>query len=116
MRVTLGRIERLNPRLNAFCTVTGDAALEAARAAERAVVTGAPLGHVNGPPASIKDLAYQRGIRTMSGSWIYADRVPDADAPFVSRLRAAGAIVIGKTTTPEFGWKALGDCPLTGIT
>jgi aspartyl-tRNA(Asn)/glutamyl-tRNA(Gln) amidotransferase subunit A len=57
-----------------------------------------------------------KGVRTMGGSYIFEHRVPDVDAPFVRRLREAGAICVGKTTSPEFGWKALGDCPLTGIT
>jgi aspartyl-tRNA(Asn)/glutamyl-tRNA(Gln) amidotransferase subunit A len=115
-RATLERIERLNPALNAFCTVTADAALAAAREAEQAVMRGAPLGPLHGLPVSIKDLALTKGVRTMGGSHIFEHRVPDVDAPFVRRLREAGAICVGKTTSPEFGWKALGDCPLTGIT
>ncbi|MGH7323355.1 MAG: amidase [Candidatus Rokuibacteriota bacterium] len=115
-RALLERIERLNPRLNAFCTLTAEAALEAARAAERAVMRGAPLGPLHGLPFSIKDLAVTQGVRTMRGSFIFADDVPAADAPFVRRLKAAGGVMLGKTTTPEFGWKALGDSPLTGIT
>jgi aspartyl-tRNA(Asn)/glutamyl-tRNA(Gln) amidotransferase subunit A len=115
-RAVLARIERLNPALNAFCTLTADAALAAARAAEQSVMRGEPLGPLHGVPFSIKDLALTRGVRTMSGSHIFADRVPDTDAPFVRRLRAAGGIMLGKTTTPEFGWKAIGDSPLTGIT
>ena len=115
-RAVLERIERVNPAVNAFCTVTGDLAMEAARRAEAAVTRQEPLGPLHGVPVSIKDLTLTRGIRSMFGSHIFADRVPDQDAPFVRRLVAAGAIVVGKTTTPEFGWKALGDCPLTGIT
>jgi aspartyl-tRNA(Asn)/glutamyl-tRNA(Gln) amidotransferase subunit A len=115
-RAVLERIERLNPALNAFCTVTAEAALDQARAAEQAVVRGAPLGPLHGVPVSIKDLALTSGVRSMFGSHIYASRVPDTDAPFVRRLRAAGAVMLGKTTTPEFGWKALGDSPLTGVT
>ncbi len=114
-RAVLDRIERLNPRLNAFCTLTAEAALAAARAAEAAVMQGRPLGPLHGIPFSIKDLALTKGVRTMSGSFIFADRVPDVDAPFVPRLAAAGGIMVGKTTTPEFGWKGLGDSPLTGI-
>ena len=115
-RATLERIERLNPALNAFCTITADAALAAARDAEQAVVRGAPLGPLHGLPVSIKDLALTKGVRTMGGSYIFEHRVPDVDAPFVRRLREAGAVCVGKTTSPEFGWKALGDSPLTGIT
>jgi aspartyl-tRNA(Asn)/glutamyl-tRNA(Gln) amidotransferase subunit A len=115
VRATLERIERLNPTLNAFCTITADAALAAAREAEQAVMTGGPLGALHGLPVSIKDLALTKGVRTMGGSHIFEHRVPDVDAPFVRRLREAGAICVGKTTSPEFGWKALGDSPLTGI-
>ncbi|TMQ21440.1 MAG: amidase [Candidatus Rokuibacteriota bacterium] len=115
-RATLERIERLDPALNAFCTVTADAALAAAREAEQAVMRGAPLGPLHGLPVSIKDLALTKGVRTMGGSYIFEHRVPDVDAPFVRRLREAGAVCVGKTTSPEFGWKALGDSPLTGVT
>jgi aspartyl-tRNA(Asn)/glutamyl-tRNA(Gln) amidotransferase subunit A len=116
MQAVLARIEALNPRLNAFCTLLGDEALEAARGAENAVMAGRNLGPLHGIPASIKDLTMMKGVRWMAGSHIFAERVPDEDAPVVTRLRAAGAILLGKTTTPEFGWKALSDCPLTGAT
>ena len=115
-RAVLERIDRLNPTLNAVCTLTADAALAAAREAEDAVTRGRPLGPLHGVPFTIKDLALTKGVRTMSGSFIFADRVPDVDAPFVRRLREAGGVMVGKTTTPEFGWKAIGDSPLTGIT
>ena len=115
-RAVLERIERLNPALNAFCTVTADAALASARAAEQALMAGAPLGPLHGLPFSIKDLALTQGVPTRFGSHIFADRIGEADAPYVRRLRAAGGVMLGKTTTPEFGWKALGDSPLTGIT
>lgn len=115
-RVVLERIQHMNGKLNAFCTITADAALERAREAEAAVMRGDALGPLHGIPFSIKDLTLTKGVRTMSGSHIFATRVPDADAPFVRRLKAAGGIMVGKTTTPEFGWKALGDSPLTGIT
>ncbi len=114
-RAVLERIERVNPTLNAFCTLTADTALARARDAEAAVMRGGPLGPLHGIPYSIKDLAFTRGVRTMSGSHIFATRVPDVDAPFVRRLAAAGGVMLGKTTSPEFGWKALGDSPLTGI-
>jgi aspartyl-tRNA(Asn)/glutamyl-tRNA(Gln) amidotransferase subunit A len=115
-RAVLERIERLNLTLNAFCTLTPEAALAAAREAEQAVMGGRPLGPLHGLPFSVKDLALTRGVRTMFGSHIFAARVPDVDAPYVRRLREAGGIFIGKTASPEFGWKALGDSPLTGIT
>ena len=116
MRAVLDRIDKVNPALNAFCTVTAGAALEAAREAEQAVMRSGTLGPLHGLPFSVKDLALTRGVRSTSGSHIFAQRVPDTDAPFVRRLREAGGVLVGKTTTPEFGWKALGDSPLTGIT
>ncbi len=76
----------------------------------------APLGPLHGVPFSIKDLHFTRGVRAMFGSFIFQHRVPDDDAPFVRRLKGAGGIMVGKTTSPEFGWKALGDSPLTVIT
>src|SRR5438094_860418 len=115
-RAVLERIERLNPVVNASCTVPPDAALDAARATELAVVARERLGPLHGIPVSIKDLHLTKGVRTMAGSFIFLDRVPNVDAPFVRRLKEAGAVIVGKTTTPEFGWKAIGDSPLTGIT
>ena len=115
-RAVLERIERVHSVVNAFCTVTPDIALAQARDAERAVTSGAPLGPLHGIPYSIKDLNYTKGVRTMGGSFIFEHRVPDADAAFIPRLSKAGGIFLGKTTSPEFGWKALGDSPLTGIT
>jgi aspartyl-tRNA(Asn)/glutamyl-tRNA(Gln) amidotransferase subunit A len=115
-RAVLERIERLNPTLNAFCTVTADTALAAARRAEQAVMSGEGLGPLHGLPFSVKDLALTRGVPTKFGSHIFAGRIGEVDAPYVRRLHEAGGIMIGKTTTPEFGWKALGDSPLTGIT
>jgi aspartyl-tRNA(Asn)/glutamyl-tRNA(Gln) amidotransferase subunit A len=115
-RAVLARLEKLNPRLNAFCTPTPELALADAKRAEDAVMKGEPLGALHGLPYSVKDLSFTKGIRTMSGSHIFADRVPDVDAPFVRRLREAGGVMLGKTTTPEFGWKGMGDSPLTGST
>jgi amidase len=102
-RAVLDRIERVNPRLNAYCTVAADQALAAARAATAAVRRGARLGPLHGIPVSIKDLTPTRGIRTTWGSKIYEHHVPEEDGLVVERLRAAGAIVVGKTNTPEFG-------------
>ena len=100
----LERIERLNPTLGAYVTVTGDLARGQAREAERAYAAGsaAPLA---GIPISIKDLTATRGIRTTRGSLLYEEWVPDFDAPFVERVNAAGAVTLGKTNTPEYGWK-----------
>jgi aspartyl-tRNA(Asn)/glutamyl-tRNA(Gln) amidotransferase subunit A len=116
MDATLQRAQRLNPGLNAICTPTYDAAMEAARQAEAAVVRGAALGMLHGVPTTIKDLALTKGVRTMAGSHIFRDRIPDIDHAHVERLRAAGAISIGKTTVPELGWKGVSNSPVTGIT
>jgi aspartyl-tRNA(Asn)/glutamyl-tRNA(Gln) amidotransferase subunit A len=116
MRATLGRAEALNPRLNAICTPTYEAAMAEARSAEAAVLRGDQLGILHGVPTTIKDLALTRGVRTMAGSHIFRDRIPDFDHLHVERLKAAGAISIGKTTTSEFGWKGNSNSPLTGIT
>jgi aspartyl-tRNA(Asn)/glutamyl-tRNA(Gln) amidotransferase subunit A len=115
-RAVLDRIDRVNPKLNAFCAITADAALDTARRAEQATARGESLGPLHGVPFTIKDLAFTQGVRTMSGSFVFEHRVTDVDAPYVRRLKEAGGVMIGKTTTPEFGWKALGDSPLTGIT
>jgi amidase len=103
MRAVLARIDAVNPRVNAYVTLAGDAALAAARRATAALRRGATLPPLFGVPVSIKDLAPTKGIRTTWGSKIFADHVPDADALVVERLKAAGAIVVGKTNTPEFG-------------
>ena len=102
-RAILERIERLNPRLNAYLTVDGEGAMQAARRAEQAVVDGDELGPLHGVPVSVKDLVCTRGLRTTFGSLLHREYVPDHDAGAVERLRAAGAIILGKTNTPEFG-------------
>ena len=112
----LQRIEALQPRVNAFITVTADEACDAARRAEAAVMAGEPLGPLHGVPFSVKDLLFTRGVRTTMGSRIFADQVPGEDAVPVRRLREAGAILVGKTTTPEFGHKPMTDSPLFGAT
>jgi aspartyl-tRNA(Asn)/glutamyl-tRNA(Gln) amidotransferase subunit A len=116
MEVVLRRIETLNPRLNAFTVVAADQARAAARDAEVAVMKGEPLGPLHGVPVSIKDLVFTRGLRTTGGSRLFADLIPEQDAIPVARLKAAGAIVIGKTTTSELGHKAVTDSPLFGVT
>lgn len=103
VRAVLDRIERVNPKLNAYCTVVAERALKAARHAESAVMKKKALGPLHGVPVSIKDLVPTAGIRTTWGSKIYEHHVPDEDGLVVERLKAAGAIVIGKTNTPEFG-------------
>ncbi len=116
LQATIQRAERLNPLLNAICTPIYEAALNEARAAEQGVVRGEPLGLLHGLPTTIKDLAFTKGVRTMAGSHIHKDRVPEFDHAHVERLRAAGAIIIGKTTTSEFGWCGVSRSPLTGVT
>lgn len=112
----LARIEALNPRLNAFCTPTPDLAMAQAREAEDAVMRGRPLGAIAGIPYSIKDLQPTKGIRTMRGSKIFEHNVPEDSTPLERRLQAAGGVFLGKTTSPEFGWKGTTDSPVTGIT
>lgn len=116
MNAVIARAQKLNPALNAICTPTFDAASRAALAAEKAVMDGQPLGLLHGIPTTIKDLALTRGVRTMAGSHIFAQRVPELDHVHVARLRAAGAISIGKTTTSEFGWSGVSRSPVTGDT
>ncbi len=103
MQAVLARIDAVNPKLNAYVTVARESALKAARAATTALKKGAALPPLHGIPVSIKDLTPTKGIRTTWGSKIYEHHVPDEDALVVQRLKAAGAIVVGKTNTPEFG-------------
>jgi len=110
------RLEASEPALNAFITACLDRAEEEGRAAERAVVAGAPLGPLHGVPFSAKDLLNTAGVRTTFGSFAFEGNVPAADCVAVARLRMAGAILIGKTTTPEFGHKPLTEAPLFGRT
>ena len=115
-RGLFGRLDALQPKLNAFCVIDRDGALAAAGTAEARWAKGEPLGPLDGVPVTIKDLVMMRGHPTRRGSRL-VDPVPDSeDAPAVARLREAGAVILGKTTSPEFGWKAIGDSPLTGIT
>ncbi|HBD85545.1 MAG TPA: amidase, partial [Dehalococcoidia bacterium] len=99
----LDRIDRLDPQLNSYLTVTSEIALDAARKAEQAVTDGDELGPLHGIPISIKDLQMTKGVRTTGGSLAYKDRIPDADCAVVERVLAAGAIMLGKTNSPEFG-------------
>ena len=112
----LDRIDRTQSTLNAFITVDRAAAMEAAQAADGAVGRGDALGALHGIPVSIKDIINTAGLRTTWGSRLMADNVPDVDAVAVARLRRAGAIIVGKTTTSEFAHKLLTDAPLFGTT
>jgi len=116
MDAVLGAVDRLQPKLNCFITVTAEAARAGAKAAEAAVMAGETLGPLHGVPVSIKDLIPTKGVRTTFGSIAFVDNVPDRDDALVTRLRAAGAIMIGKTTTPEFGIKGQTDAPIYGVT
>ncbi len=112
----LAAIEIQQPRLNAFVTITADRARDAARRAEQAVMNNDTLGPLHGVPVTIKDLFATAGVRTSYGSAVHADNVPDHDDILVQRLTRAGAITLGKTTTPEFGHKGLTDGPSFGTT
>jgi aspartyl-tRNA(Asn)/glutamyl-tRNA(Gln) amidotransferase subunit A len=116
VEAVLDEAERTQPTLNAFVTICAETAREEARAAEQAVMRGDALGPLHGVPFSVKDLTWTRGVRTTMGSALFADFMPEEDAVPVARLRAAGAILIGKTTTPAFGHKPFTESDLTGIT
>ncbi len=112
----LARAARLQPVLNCFITLAGEQALAAARAAEDAVMRGDTLGLLHGIPYAAKDLVNTAGVRTTFGSLHHEDNVPKEDAVAAARMKQAGAVLFGKTTTPEFGHKALTDAPLFGRT
>src|ERR1700675_237246 len=115
-RAVLARAERLQPELNCFIEICADRALAEAKDAERRIMAGDPLRGLEGIPFTVKDIVNTKDVRTTFGAIPYRDNVPDHDAVAVARLRAAGAILIGKTTTPEFGTKCLTDSPLFGRT
>src|SRR5467141_4489515 len=112
----IARAKRLQPELNCFITLCADKALAQAKDAERRIMAGEPLRILEGIPFTVKDIINTKDVRTTFGAIPYRDNVPDHDAVAVARLRAAGAILIGKTTTPEFGTKYLTDSPLFGRT
>jgi aspartyl-tRNA(Asn)/glutamyl-tRNA(Gln) amidotransferase subunit A len=116
-QAVLARIEHVNPKLLAFCHVAPDDAMDAARASEARWQRGAPLDALDGVPVSIKDLVLTKGWPTLRGSrTVDADQPWDVDAPATARLREAGAVLLGKTSTPEFGCKGETNSPRTGIT
>ena len=112
----LRNVERLEPQINAFVTVTGDLALDAARKAEKAVMAGEMAGPLLGIPMTVKDLITVKDVRCTFGSNTMSDNVATADAPAVERIKAAGACIIGKTTTTEFGCKPSSTSPVSGAT
>ena len=113
----LSRIEALDAGVNAFCHLDPDTSLFEARMSEARWMKGAPLSPLDGVPVAVKDLLLTKGWPTLRGSRTIDEKGPwNDDAPSVARLREAGAVLIGKTTTPEFGWKGTTDSPLTGVT
>lgn len=110
------RLEALEPRLNMFAHRDLDGARADAQAAETRQMRGERRSPLDGIPTSIKDLIAQKGLPQRFGSRASGDQPAPVDAPSVERLRAAGAVLLGKSTTSEFGCKAVGDSPLTGIT
>ncbi|MGI5230408.1 amidase [Actinoallomurus sp. CA-142502] len=113
----LARIAEADPSVNAFCLVTADEALDAARASEERWRRGEPLGLLDGVPVSVKDVLLTRGHPTLRGSRTIAPDGPwPDDSPAVARVREHGGVIVGKTTTPELGWKGVTDNPLTGVT
>src|SRR5262245_66371013 len=116
MKNTLARIEEINPKLNCFCFVYPEEAITKAREAEKAVTDGRALGPLHGIPIAIKDLTPTKDKRTTLGSYTHENWIPDSNAVIVDRLQAAGAIMVGKTTTPEFAYSSFTESPLWGVT
>src|SRR5688500_1306971 len=113
----LARIEAVNPVLNAFVSVDAEAALEAAARVDQRVAAGEDPGPLAGVPIGVKDLEDAAGFCTTKGSVAYADRPPSTgDSILVARLKALGCVVVGKTNTPELGWKPETENPLFGAT
>lgn len=115
-RASLERIARHEPALNAMVLVDEAGAEHAAAESERRWLAGRPLGPLDGVPATVKDLVDLAGFPTRRGSHVTDPAPVSQDAPAVVGLKSAGAVILGKTTTTEFGWKSPGDCPLNGVT
>ena len=111
-RAVIDRMNRLEPQLHAFCTPTPELAIAAAERVDKNIMAGVAVGPLAGVPVGIKDLVCTQGVKTVSGSWAYADFVPDEDDVVVERLKQAGAIIIGKTNVPEFGYSGVGHNPV----
>lgn len=116
LTATIDRIDQLDPVYNAFVVIDRDGALGDARASEERWRRGEPSGLIDGLPATVKDLIVVRGMPTRRGSRTTSSAPGEEDSPPVARMRRHGAVLIGKTTTSEFGWKAVTDSPLTGVT
>jgi aspartyl-tRNA(Asn)/glutamyl-tRNA(Gln) amidotransferase subunit A len=115
-RAVLDRIDQHNGTVNAYCYVDIEGALRTAVGSEARWMAGAPCGPIDGVPVGIKDNLLVAGMPARFGSRLTSGEPATHDAPAVVRLREQGAILIGKTTMPEFGWKAVADSPLTGVT
>ena len=115
-KATLARIERFNGTVNAYCHLDPDGALASARASEARWMTGAPKGLVDGVPIGVKDNIAVAGMPSRFGSRLASADPLAFDAPAVARLEEHGAVMLGKTAMPEYGWKATSDSPLTGLT
>jgi len=113
---TLDRAEQINPRFNAFTFVDKEGARKAARLSEKRWQAGKPLSSIDGVPTTLKEIVWANGWSVRYGSTTTPATPFDSDAPSVARLRAAGAVFIGQTTSPELGWKAVTDSRLNGIT
>ena len=116
VRHSLNRIAAVNPKLNAFAFIYEEEALTKAKEAERAIKESRPLGPLHGVPIALKDFTATKGKRTTLGSYAYEHWVPEQDAVEARRLLDAGAILVGKTTTPEFAYSGFTESPLWGIT
>ena len=116
VEASLARIEAVHPVLNAFCFVFPEEARAQAREAEAAVMRGDPLGPLHGLPVAFKDFTPTSGHRTTRGSYCFEHWVADADPVIVRRFKQAGAIIVGKTTTPEFAHSGFTQSPLWGLT
>jgi aspartyl-tRNA(Asn)/glutamyl-tRNA(Gln) amidotransferase subunit A len=118
VRAALERAEEIQPEVNAFVRLFAEEALERAAASEERWRRGEPCGLLDGVPVTVKDILLLRGAPTLKGSRTIDPAAGrwDEDAPSVARLREHGAVFLGKTTTPEFGWKGVTDSPLTGVT
>ena len=112
----LARAEAIQPELNAFSLIDAEGALDAARDSTKRWEIGAPMGRLDGIPATVKDLLRTQGWPCRYGSHTTTESVVEEDSPVSARLREHGAILIGATTTPEYGWKGVTDSPLTGVT
>jgi aspartyl-tRNA(Asn)/glutamyl-tRNA(Gln) amidotransferase subunit A len=115
-KATLARIERFNAIVNAFCHLDGDGAQKAAQASEARWQAGKPQGLVDGVPLGVKDNILVADMPCRFGSKVTSPEPQKMDGPAVARMRQHGAVILGKTTMPEYGWKATSDSPLTGST